>query len=215
MSHQGNWFSKALVAVACATSATAALADRPDPSEIYVNNISTIGSGCPKLPSGGDTVAVDISEDRQSFTLAFSDYIAEAGPGVDRSLSRRSCNINLNLHIPGGWQYSVFTVDYRGFVNLDSGVSSDLRTNYRFQGGGNGVSLASTMRGPSARDYTVSHRLGIESIVWSPCGGGKSLTINSAVSVMAGGSRRGLMTVDTIDGTFKQVYGIQWQRCRR
>lgn len=49
-------------------------------------------------------------------------YIAEVGPGLSPSKGRKNCQLNIQLHYPGGFQFSFFSSDYRGFLRLDENV---------------------------------------------------------------------------------------------
>jgi len=75
----------------------------PDPSTVYISGISYGGSGCPQ-----GTVSQILSPDLQTFTLIFDQYAAQIGSGIDPLQSRSNCQLNVQLHYPSGWQYSVF-----------------------------------------------------------------------------------------------------------
>ena len=187
-----------------------ALADSPDPSEVYINNIVHGGTGCPI-----DTVAGDISEDGKAFTLLFDEYIVEAGPDIPRRDGRKSCQLTVNLHVPQGWSYSIFEVDYAGYAALDRGTSGEQSSTYYFQGTrGNKVKLATRLRGYMDDDYEISDRLGLSALVWSPCGVNRALNIKTALRVKARRGKSALMTLDSIDGEITHVYGFRWRRCR-
>ena len=189
--------------------ASAVLADAPDPSQVYIRGIVHAGTGCPV-----GTVAGNVSPDAQAFTLIFDEFLAEAGPGISLSRSRAFCQLNLDLHIPNGWSYTVFKVDYRGFAALDPGTIGTQTASYYFQGDSHTVTLRSNIRGGYNRDYLITDRLGISAVVWSPCGIERALNIKAQVAVQAGFNQRALMTVDSIDGDFKQIYGVMWRHCR-
>src|SRR5947208_7771357 len=72
----------------------------PDPSKVWISGITTGGTGCPD-----GTVSQVFSDDRSTFTLIFDTYIASLGPGVPITESRKNCQLNINLHYPGGFQY--------------------------------------------------------------------------------------------------------------
>lgn len=213
----GLWALAGLLATA------SAYADRPDPREIQVRGITAMGTGCPSVTDEfgqlHPSALVSISEDASAFTVLFDQYVVESGPGVSSQANRKNCQLLVDLKIPQGWQFSIFNVDYYGYTNLDPGLRGVLRTQYRLVGSGAPVNLIDRIQGPTARDYHIQHKLGVESVVWSACGAGKQLTIGTAIGLEGAtgsvqpGNRRGLMTVDSIDGVFKQVYGIQWRRC--
>ena len=189
-------------------SATAMLAQAPNPNEVYIRNIVHAGTGCP-----AGTVAGNVAPYAQAFTLIFDQFLAEAGPGIPASRGRSFCQINLDLHIPQGWSYTLFRVDYRGFASLDSGTQGTQTASYYFQGNSQTVNLRSVLRGYYNRDYTITDQLGIESLVWSPCGVDRSLNIKAGVAVQARGGNSALMTIDSVDGSFRQIYAFRWRRC--
>lgn len=181
----------------------------PDPRDVRINAIAFAGSGCP-----AGTVSPNLSADAKAFTLLFDSYVAEAGPGMPLSLARKNCQITVDLRFPQGWSYSVFTVDYRGYAKLESGTYGQQVSNYYFQGQSKTGSFRSTFYGPAERDYQIRDTLPLDAVVWSPCGANRALNMNTQVRVSASSGRRALMTVDSIDGELKHIYGIRWRRCQ-
>jgi hypothetical protein len=92
----------ALVATAVLGNTTSVSAAGPNPSQVYVQSISYGGSGCPQ-----GTVGQSISDDRTTFTLIYDQYIASTGPGVPITESRKNCQLNVNLHVPQGWTFTI------------------------------------------------------------------------------------------------------------
>jgi hypothetical protein len=181
------------------------------PAYVRVRNISYAGSGCPAGSVAGNT-----SPDRQAFTLLFDQYIAEVGPGVPLNQKRKNCQINVDLDFPSGWSYTIFTVDYRGYVSLERNVKGTQQSSYYFQGQGRTATLKTLMNGPIDQNYQIRDTLGLSATVWSPCGAQRALNINSQLILDNSRARNssGLLTTDSVDGELKLVYGIQWQRCR-
>ena len=180
----------------------------PDPNTVFVQSLTYGGSGCPQ-----GTVSQNFNDDRTAFTLLFDSYVASMGPGVPLTESRKNCQLNIGLRIPQGWQYSWATVDYRGYMNLDAGVTATQSATYYFQGSQMQSRLATNFRGPADRDYILSDAFPVETLVWSDCGARANVNINSAISVSGPRSSQGLMTTDSIDGKVKQIYSMQWRRC--
>ena len=200
--------SKNLASALLTLVSATAFADGPSNHEVYINSIAFAGTGCP-----AGTVAGNISEDAKAFTLLFDSYTAEAGPGILLNEGRKACQVNMDIHIPQGWQYSLFTVDTRGFLNLEPGTSAVQQNRYYFQGALSGPAYSSNFSGPRVGDYTARDTVGVASLVWSACGINRALNINTSVRVAASGGRRALATVDSLDGEFKLLYGVQWRRC--
>ncbi|SMF20129.1 DUF4360 domain-containing protein [Pseudobacteriovorax antillogorgiicola] len=201
-----------LVAPAAIMVSSAAFATAPS-GEVTIKDISYNGSGCPL-----GTVAENLAEDKKAFTLTFSDYIAEAGPGLTFSDGRKNCQITLNLKIPQGWQFSVGTFDYRGFVILDEDVQAEHSTSYYFQGSGFTGRFRERMRGFMDEYYQFRENVGLESLVWSSCNAERALNINTAISVRNLNKRDnpdalGVIGTDSVDGSIKQIWGIRWRRC--
>lgn len=205
-------FKQWLSAFGLALLSSGAYAQAPD--GVIINRVGHGGNGCPQ-----GSVDTYVSADRQALTLTFDQYIAEIGDGIPRSEARKFCNVSLELVVPNGWQFSVFQVDYRGYVDLESGAQSNLSSTYRFSGRtGNQEERTfnrAVFRGSVSGNYLKKDDIGIETLVWSPCAETRALNINSEVRLTAPRNRRALMTVDTIDGEFKQIYALKWRRCGR
>lgn len=207
ISAKNIWTLGASLVMSMLTSA--AFASDPHPEYVRVRHINYAGTGCP-----AGSVAQNLAPDGKAFTLLFDQYVAEAGPGVALTAGRKNCAINVDLDFPQGWSYSILDVDYRGFVQLDAGATAEQKSAYYFQGDFRTASLATVMRGPLTKDYQIRDSLGLEALVWSPCGASRSLNINTQVRTAAlSRSARGLITIDSIDGELTHVYGIRWRRC--
>lgn len=189
-------------------AASSAFAQAPD--YVRVRSINFAGSGCP-----AGSVATNVSPDRQAFTLLFDSYIAEVGPGISAREKRKNCVVNVDLDFPQGWSYTIFTVDYRGYLDLANGHVGTQQTSYYFQGSSATARLTTNVRGPQARDYQIRDTLGVTALVWSPCGAQRALNMNTEVRIDNTRNRNlsSIMTIDSIDGQFKHIYGIQWRRC--
>jgi hypothetical protein len=190
-------------------SGFSASADVPPAGQVYVNGITAGGSGCRQ-----GTYGAYLSEDQQAFTLMFDSFTATQSPGSSPAEARVFCNINLDLHVPHGWQFTVLRVDFRGYANLDRGARGVVQSTYRFSGGSTvPVPLRIDLQGPISSDYTKSDDVGLASRVWSPCGVNRALNIKADVRIEGPRHINGLMTMDTIDGEFRQIYAMQWRRC--
>lgn len=192
-----------------ALAASVAHADVPE--YVRVRNITYAGTGCP-----AGSVADNVSPDLQALTLLFDEYFAEVGPGVPYNQRRKNCQILIDLDFPQGWTYTLFTVDYRGYVSLDPDVSAFQQSSYYFAGQQQTARLATRMYGPLDSNFQIRDTLTINSLVWAPCGAQRALNINT--EVRADNTRNpnghGLITTDSIDATLKQIYGLRWERCR-
>lgn len=211
-------FAKLLFPVLLAVSTHAVAQDAPSPNEVFIKNINASGSGC----KDASTYAVNLSDDRKAFTVTFSEFIASIGPGVPLIESRKNCSITLTLNIPNGWQYSIGTFNYRGFMDLGQRIRAEHSTSYFFQGAGKTGTFAAVETGPLAKDFVYTDKIGLTTVyipdTWSPCNLQRALTLNPSVrlSKLAGAAAdaEGIISNDSVDGELKQTFGLVWRKCR-
>jgi hypothetical protein len=180
----------------------------PNPNQVTINQLTVNGSGC-----APGSVSAAVSPDATQFTLLFSEFIATSGRGVTPRENRKNCQINLDIRYPNGWSYSVATVDFRGFVSVPRGVTAVQRSNYYFSGQTLQASVESRWSGPRSEDYLVRNEVPFEQVVWSACGRTERGNINTQIRLEGDLTQSAQMTVDSIDGTLQQIYGLQWRRC--
>ncbi|PGH19826.1 hypothetical protein AJ80_03743 [Polytolypa hystricis UAMH7299] len=180
----------------------------PDPDQVQIVGLTYGGTGC---PSG--SVSHVLSDDRSVMTLIFDQYVAAFGPDYPVAEARKNCQLNINLRYPGGFQYSVFSADYRGYAYLEEGVSGTQKSTYYFSGQPVQTSTETNWTGPYDADYFIHDEAPSTSTVWSPCGGNGLLNINSQLRLSGDRTKAGLLTNDSIDGSFVQVVHVRWQEC--
>jgi hypothetical protein len=164
-------------------------------------------------------------------TLIYDSYVASIGPNIAVTEQRKNCQLTLELEYPGGFQYSILSADYRGYANIEKGVTGTLKSTYYFAGRAPQVCLVSlcaccctdppqtsteyTFKGPVTGDYLKHDEADSTSTVMSPCGSkGNLLNINSQVRLTTTNSKAtGLLTTDSTDLKFKQVVYVQWKKC--
>jgi hypothetical protein len=179
----------------------------PDPTEVTIESISYDGTGCPQ-----NSVAQSFSSDRTSFTLTFDQLNATKGPGVAASENVKTCQLNLNLKIPQGWQYSIGTIDYRGHVALPKKMKATQQSTYYFNGDGDLASADTTYVGPVDKDYLIRDTLPFSTVVWSSCDVVRPLTMTTQLS-LKGGTEPGEISTASVDGKVKFVLALQWKQC--
>lgn len=197
----------ALAFIASALAASPAFATAPD---FKIKTLQFAGSGCP-----AGTVAGNVAADNEAFTLLFDSYLAEAGPGLPLSASRKNCQLLLTFDCPAGYSFALVNVDTRGFASLDYAVTGTQKTSFYFQGSSITASLERTFYGEQSGDYQVRDTVPAAQRTWGACGrNARALNINTSVRVDNSRNRngQGLMTVDSLDGSLLQTFAIEWQR---
>jgi len=191
-------------------SVVSAQAAVPPPGTVTISSISYGGSGCPQ-----GSVGNFISADRTTYTLIFDSYVVETGPGKPITGARKNCQINVNLHYPAGYQYSLYSQNYRGFVKLDPGVRGFQQATFYFSGSAAQASTSTNFQGPASKDYLITDTIPFSSQVQSPCGQEGALNINTQIRLDNSGNPQGSgqMTTDSIDGKVQLKYGLAWKKC--
>lgn len=181
------------------------------PGGVTLRSFAYAGSGC-----AADAVTGNFPVDGNSFDIAWSGFNAEVGNGAPLRDKRKNCQINLDLDIPAGWQYTVKSVEYTGEVKLDTGVQGVASSSYYFQGSANTVRFNSLFEGPEDRVFQIRDTLASANQVWSPCGGGRSLNVNVSVRLdnSTDSSGTGSLFFGDVDGLAGTHLELDWRTCQ-
>ncbi|GGM94941.1 DUF4360 domain-containing protein [Streptomyces fuscichromogenes] len=194
-----------------ASASSSPVFDDPPPDKIVINVATVNGSGCP-----AGTTAVAVSEDNEAFTVTYSSYLAQAGGSSDPTAFRRNCQLNLVVHVPGGFTYAIASADYRGFASLQPGATGTQRASYYFQGSSNTAAASHPFSGPYDDNWQATDTTDWAQLVWAPCGVQRNFNINTELRVTAGSANPGkvsFMTMDSTDGEISTVYHLAWKQC--
>lgn len=166
------------------------------------------GNGCP-----AGSASATISPDGKALSVIFDSFLTEAGPSSGKTMDRKSCNIAVPVHIPNGFSISIIAVDYRGFISLPRNASARLQAEYFFAGM-IGPKFVQDFRGRTDEDYTFTNTLGVQAMIWSPCGADVNLRVNASMLLRNTSREDALATVDSTDLNAGIIYQVQMKRCR-
>ncbi|KIA61803.1 DUF4360 domain-containing protein [Nocardia vulneris] len=181
------------------------------PDKIVIDVVTVNGTGCPK-----DTAAVAVSPDNTAFTVTYSAYTAQVGPGAGPTDFRKNCQLNLKVHVPQGFTYGIAQADYRGFASLQKGATALERARYYFQGNSPTDFVDHTFKGPFSDDWQKTDTTEVGAIVYLPCGETRNFNINTQLRVDAGNSdpkKTSFITMDSTDGAINTTYHFAWKVC--
>jgi hypothetical protein len=180
-----------------------------DPNTLYIKEIRTEGTGC----RNPDAVTTQISDDGRTFLLLFNSMQLSYPPAP--IVQNITCTAGISLHIPGGYQFALASVNTRGHIYLENNMRARQTSKYFFAGRPLAVAPRTEFVGPMNEDYDYFDEVEFESLVWSPCGGTQLFAIQSILHLNVSNNRRGsaVFSNDTIDGTFQQILHLQWRRC--
>ena len=187
------------------------------PDSVKITNVRAHGTGCPR-----GSVYIDISPDRQVFTALFDQFQATIDPfdpNIRYSDRHKRCDLALRVHVPSGWQFSVFEADYEGWYDIQKGISLTQTSTYHFQGNRRHRKRSSirATRSDKSGEFLFKDKMGVSSTEWSACGAPRDMYITSEIRLS---SRKrnavGVAGIDAIEGQFKMQahYKIRWRRCR-
>lgn len=115
-------------------------------SHLSLGQIRYSGTGCPKN-------SVSYLPTSDAFTLLFDSFSAETGEGVSVRKRMKTCNIIVPISVDRGYRANVESVDYRGFIHLESKVFGFLYSYFVIPGELFGTSSLSTFSGPLEKDF--------------------------------------------------------------
>jgi len=187
----------------------------PAPGQVTIEKTGYSGNGCPQ-----GSVSTLLSPDKSVVTFGFDSFQAVLGNGASPNDKQKNCQLHLGLHYPQGFQVSVMSATYHGYVRLDPGVNANFISTYYFsQNAGRSGNFRTVLGGPeyvNGKTYTKQDQLTTSSLVWSPCGADGILNVNSRIALTAPPNNRGASgEVSNDDATLKfenKLY-LQWRRC--
>jgi Domain of unknown function (DUF4360) len=184
-------------------------ADALPADSLKISNISYGGTGCP-----AESARVEIAPDQKAFTVIFDQFVAQLGPGIPLTESRKNCQVNVGLHVPNGFTYAITSIDYRGYANLAPGAQGMQKSSYYFQGQMPTASAWTTFNGSYDQDWQIRDTVETAALVWAPCGVERALNINAQLQIKKGTSTgQSFMQMDSEDGSIHQVYHLEFRRC--
>ncbi len=181
----------------------------PGTDDAHIIALAYGGTGC---PAG----SIDLQMDSAAswLTVTFNRFLAQTGPNVALSESRKNCQMNLLIHVPTGMQYAVTSIEQHGFAALADGVDGMVKNSYYFQGQAPTSSKWRVFHGPGAFDWDFADETDFDDLVWSPCNVQRSLNINAQLQIRKGTSSPDAESFMTLDSEhIDQTYHLVWRAC--
>jgi hypothetical protein len=131
------------------------------------------GSGCP-----AGSVQTQVSPDQTALTVLFSEYTAHVLPG-DLANTRKACTTTLPIRVPSGFTWGVTSTTYRGFAEMNDGVTAYQGASYFFQGGTRTARAETTLQPDDTGYWALTDQF--ENVSWAPCDSSANLVITSSL----------------------------------
>ncbi|RJQ66891.1 DUF4360 domain-containing protein [Pseudonocardiaceae bacterium YIM PH 21723] len=188
---------------------TAPAVNAPPPGAITVKIVTVNGTGCK-----AGTAAVAVSNDKTTFTVTYSNYLAQAGKGTPATDFRKNCQLNLKVTIPGGYTYAIIQADYRGFASLKSGASGLQQANYYFAGLSPTEYRKHTISGPKDDNWQFTDTTDVAAAIYRPCGEDRNFNINTELRVTAKATDPvSFLAMDSTDVDINTRYHFAFKKC--
>lgn len=182
------------------------------PSSFRIVDIRNSGTACPP-----GSIAINVSDDQEAFTVTFSQFVAEIGPGVATEQNRKNCRLVFDSEQDAGWEFAVMAINVRGFAQLDAGVKGRQALKYGIAG--KDADGAFVLNGPFADQYQDSSTIPLGQLKWTGCRPNvkervRDFVITTNAQLTANShDARGFWAVDSVDGQLEQSYDIVWRQC--
>ncbi|MUN38875.1 DUF4360 domain-containing protein [Actinomadura litoris] len=209
---KGTAISAAALATLAATVAPAnAWASPSGPTKVTISVASVNGSGCPTK-----TASVVVSPDNTAFTVAYSQYTAQAGGNSSPTDGRKNCQISLIVHVPGGFTYAIAATDHRGYASLQSGAIASQKASYYFQGLPTTTPIEHPIPAALKGNWQFGDKIPVPQLIYLPCGAERAFNINTELRVEVGDSdpsKVSFVSMDSTDGDITTTYHFAWEKC--
>jgi len=187
----------------------------PSADQIIIQSVSTSGTGCPQ-----GSVSTTLDTTGTVVTFGFDSFLALIGPQAAQADKSKACQLHLDLHYPGGFQYAVVDAVYHGYARLDPGVTGTFLSTYYFsQNAAQTTTTRSTISGKEWIDgnvYTKEDQVPSTAVIWSPCGASGILNVNNRISLAVASNAKnatGELSDDDATVSFDQQLHVSWQPC--
>jgi hypothetical protein len=182
-----------LIGLLLAAPTTVASAAITPSDRITVEVVTVNGSGCP-----AGTATVSANPDNTSFSVTYTDFVAEAGGTASPTGFRKNCQLSLRISVPRGR------------------ASGTELAAYYFQGSSETTSMSHQFDGPYSRTRQAVDTTDVAELVFAPCGVQRNFNINSELRVDAGTSDPAVtnaMTMGSTRGSLQTLYSLSWRSC--
>jgi hypothetical protein len=201
-------FARVLFGLGLAALFAPSVAKAEAPPEVSIRSVTALGTGCPN-----GAVRAVLAADGEHIVLVNGALSAVAGPGISPSEQRVFCQVILDLGHTAGYSYAVTNEHgYRGYAQLDAGVTATFDVERYFTGELGENPVQTTLRGPFAERFVVREPVGAVG-PFSPCGAQRPLNIRTAVNVSKIGNPEGSGNFRLAPAWGIEVLKLHWRRC--
>jgi hypothetical protein len=173
--------------------------------------VTANGTGCP-----AGTWSASVAADGSSFRVGLTGMTATVAPGS--SFTIKDCQLAIDVEVPAGLQFALSEIGFFAKETLDSdGMSVRQSVKHYFQGDpADGVEHAREVAGPRSNSpwsYGLRDRIAEADAVWSPCGGGRTLNVQTRLFLRNNPEKTGQGTARLSSSWMNRDLGLRWRTC--
>ncbi len=178
---------------------------------LSIQSAKANGSACPPGSTTITTIDSDYDGSTDLIQVTFSEFFVER-PG--RTV--KNCLLELLVNVPRGYQFSVFRVNNKGFVDIHNLHNGRIDTQYEFPFVGRWTAPV-LFNGPYSGEFEYYADFPASS--WSPCNVRVPLNLNTRASitrktgVLNESMAYSIIQVERSTARFIQYYYINWRYC--
>jgi Domain of unknown function (DUF4360) len=173
-----------------------------DPAPVSLKVIAT-GSGCPN-----GTWSADTSGGEAVLRFHGGNYVATVD--ANRPAARKACQASLVVEAPGGWQFTLGSLTYRGSSRIAYGASATTNTTYYWQGNP-ATSVTATDLSDTWGGFSVTESPDAADLGWSDCGGQSILNVRSSVIAHQGDASD--HSTSEVRIFSERIFDLVWRQC--
>jgi hypothetical protein len=203
----------AVLAAAGTPTAASAAGPRlvPGPDGVTIELVTANGSGCQN-----NTAGVALSDDAESFTVWYFNYVVQAGGSSAPTAARKNCQLALNVRAPKGYTYAVSATEHRGYASLLDGAKATQKSSRHFQGDLQTGNTSHSLNGPYDGEWDYRDTVPINQLVFKPCDEDRNLNIYTELRLDPGTSdpaQTNVIAMDPLEDPSGSTYHLSWKRC--
>ncbi|KAK0654865.1 hypothetical protein B0T16DRAFT_383875 [Cercophora newfieldiana] len=183
------------------------------PASVVISEIVANGSGC-SATSVQSTAALS---NPTFWPVKRVNFTASSGANNARVVDTRlNCQTAFKVNHTAGWSFAVASADYYGRVKLPQGAEAISKSSYYFQGTTKNLTTQYYFDGPFDGLYFRNDRFtgaSASQALWSACGSGAVLNINSEVRVGPIGSGVSRPASMDLYNFMENRILVQWKKC--
>lgn len=184
---------------------------------VTIRGVRMAGSGCNDSSAWANTTS-----DGKTLSVLFDNLKVDIGNGSSNPQAtslKKNCRVFIDVEVPNGFQYGLAQTDYRGFSALPASAYGLHRFTQIIPGQPIVSAREAQLKGPIAKDYTVSVVQKPGRIVFSPCNQRIQtieLLTELQVAYLPNSKDRSIaqINLDSVDTGVNSTFVLSWRKCQ-